>query len=64
MAQVISSPGQSQQFGTVAVAASQISTQSNPGVGLSPAQSSQVLAVSYAQNEPGLTVNANGPKRS
>jgi hypothetical protein len=64
MAQVISSPGQSQQFGTVAVAASQISTQSNPGVGLIPAQASQVLAVSYGQVEPGKSIPANGALRS
>jgi hypothetical protein len=64
MAQVNSEPGKNQTFANTAVAASQISTQSNIGVGLGPAQASQVLFVSYSQNEPGLKVNANGPLRS
>jgi hypothetical protein len=59
-----SSPGVSTQFGQVPVAASQISTQSNLGCGLSPAQVAVFTTVSYSQNEPGLKVNANGPVRS
>jgi hypothetical protein len=62
MAQVESTPGKSQQFGTVAVAASQITTQQNPGVGALPPSTYAILTtVSYSQSEPGKTYN---PPRS
>jgi hypothetical protein len=62
MAQVESTPGKSVQFGTVAVAASQITTQQNPGVGALPPSTYAILTtVSYSQNEPGKTYN---PPRS
>ena len=59
MAQVESTPGKSIQFGTVAVAASQISTQQNPGVGALPPSTYAVLTTvsPYYQNEPGKTYN-------
>jgi hypothetical protein len=56
MAQVESTPGKSQQFGTAAVAASQITTQQNPGVGvLQPSTIAVLTTVSYSQSEPGRT---------
>ena len=63
MAQVESTPGKSQQFGTVAVAASQITTQQNPGVGvLQPSTIAVLTTVSpYSQSEPCKTYN---PPRS
>lgn len=64
MAQVNLEPGKNQVFANVAVAASQISTQSNPGVGLVAEQGSQVLAVSYGQTEPGKSIPQNGVLRS
>jgi hypothetical protein len=64
MAQVNSTPGQNQTFANAAVPASQISTQSNLGVGLIPAQGVMLTTVAYGQHEPGLLPPANGPVRS
>lgn len=64
MAQVNSTPGQNQAFANTPVAASQISTRSNLGVGLIPAQASMITTVAYGQVEPGLHPLANGPVRS
>jgi hypothetical protein len=65
MAQVNSEPGKNQVFANLAVPASQASTQSNTGVGLVPAQASQVLAVSYGQIEPGAPNDkSQRPQRS
>lgn len=64
MAQVNSTPGQNQAFANAAVPASQATTQSNPGVGLIPAQGSMITTVAYRQVEPGLYPTANGPVRS
>lgn len=64
MAQVNSTPGQNQTFANTPVAASQISTLSNIGAGLIPAQGSMLTTVAYGQTEPGLHPVANGPIRS
>ena len=59
MAQVESTPGKNITFGSAAVAASQTSTQQNPGVGaLLPSTYAVLTTVSpYYQNEPGRNYN-------
>jgi hypothetical protein len=63
MAQVESTPGKSIPFGSVAVAASQITTQQNPSPGvLQPSTIAVLTTVTpYKQVEPGVTYN---PQRS
>jgi hypothetical protein len=64
MAQVNSEPGKNQVFANTPVAASQISTLSNIGVGLIPAQGSMLTTVAYGQVEPGKSIPQNGVLRS